>query len=634
MSKKNRSAKRQEKNVSIAPAKDKSPYVHQREKLKNPIQIHQRFDLNEKQKIFIETALNKNTRLILCDGIWGSSKAQPLDAKILTPSGWKTMGEIKVGDDVFSQSGTPTKVLGIFPQGNKEIYKVTFSDGSVTECCLDHLWLTQTERERNKHLRKRNKGNPIYRKAEIPPKIRTLKEIKETLRASRGHINHSIPMVKPIEFSPQKHLIHPYILGALIGDGCLVNRVGLTSADVEIVNKIASLLPEDLIINKQARKEIEYTIVKKDKGKGIYSLNPFKEELKRLGLWGHLSYQKFVPKEYLFDSVENRIELLRGLMDTDGTTRNSYTSFTTTSLELAKNVQFLIQSLGGNAPIIQRNENFYTYKGEKKKGRTSFCVSVKMPNEINPFFLSRKKDKIQQRKKYFPIRYFDSIELVGTKPAQCILVDNPEHLYVTDECIVTHNTYLSVYCSLLLLNDKKIDSILYLRAPIESGQEIGFTPGSIQEKMNPYAEPFFQKLHEFLDEPTIKMLENDKRIEIVPPGFMRGQSWNCKAVIVDEAANFNRAMLELILSRIGPFCKVFIIGSRHQSDINDSDGFMSLFSAFDDEESRAQGIHQFSFNEESDIVRSHFTKFVMRKLGVLKIAEPINEKDWLPSESK
>lgn len=213
-------------------------------------------------------------------------------------------------------------------------------------------------------------------------------------------------------------------------------------------------------------------------------------------------------------------------------------------------------------------------------------------------------------------------------------LDRETRLILCDGIWGSSKTYNAVYCALELLSRKMVDSLLYLRAPVEAGKSIGFLPGDAGSKVNPYAEPLFQKLHELLDEPTIKMLEADKRIEVVPPGFMRGQSWNCKAVIVDEAANFDRAMLELILSRIGPFCKVFIIGSQHQSDIGDPQGFMSLFKAFDDEESRVNGIHCFYFNEESDIVRSVFCRLMMRKLGVLKIPEPIGMGgDWQPSSS-
>ena len=223
-------------------------------------------------------------------------------------------------------------------------------------------------------------------------------------------------------------------------------------------------------------------------------------------------------------------------------------------------------------------------------------------------------------------------------PKQQVFVETALHkdtrLILCDGIWGSAKSYMAVYCALELLSQKRADSILYLRAPVEAGKGIGFLPGDQNSKVNPYAEPLFQKLHELLDDPTIKMLETDKRIEVVPPGFMRGQSWNCKAVIVDEAANFDRAMLELILSRIGPFCKVFIIGSKHQSDIKDPQGFVSVIQAFDDEESRQQGIFVFSFNEESDIVRSPFVKYCMRKLGVIKPIEPIEPigtgGDWVP----
>lgn len=204
-------------------------------------------------------------------------------------------------------------------------------------------------------------------------------------------------------------------------------------------------------------------------------------------------------------------------------------------------------------------------------------------------------------------------------------MDKKTQLILCDGIWGSSKTYLSVYCALQLLSAKRIDGILYLRAPVEAGKGIGFLPGDTQSKVNPYAEPLFQKLHELLDKPAIQMLEQGKYIEVVPPGFMRGQSWNCKAVIVDEAANFSRSMLELILSRIGPFCKVFVIGSHHQSDIADANGFMEVFRAFDDDESRSRGIHTFEFNDEADIVRSEFVKFVMRKLGVLPPKSIVDE---------
>lgn len=257
--------------------------------------------------------------------------------------------------------------------------------------------------------------------------------------------------------------------------------------------------------------------------------------------------------------------------------------------------------LGQPEPAVTKDKSPYVYQRDK----------LKVPLNIRQHF------ELNEKQKAFVERAMD-------KDTRLILCDG---LWGSSK------TWLSVYCALRLLNEKRSESILYLRSPVEAGQSIGYLPGDFAEKLNPYAEPLFQKLHEFLDEASIKMLETDKRIEVVPPGFMRGQSWNCKAVIVDEAANFSKDMLELILSRIGPFCKVFIIGSRHQSDIGNPEGFINLFKSFDDEESRNHGIHCFYFNEESDIVRSAFCRFVMKKMGVFKTPEPVGANgDWQPSK--
>ena len=114
-------------------------YVPQRDKLKNELCIHDRIPWTEKQKEFIRIALDKQTKVIICKSPPGTGKAQPLDALLLTPIGWKQMGDVKVGDLVYSENGKPAQVLGVYPQGEQDVYKITFSDGTSTECSKDHL---------------------------------------------------------------------------------------------------------------------------------------------------------------------------------------------------------------------------------------------------------------------------------------------------------------------------------------------------------------------------------------------------------------------------------------------------------------------------------------------------------------
>jgi phosphate starvation-inducible protein PhoH len=98
---------------------------------------------------------------------------------------------------------------------------------------------------------------------------------------------------------------------------------------------------------------------------------------------------------------------------------------------------------------------------------------------------------------------------------------------------------------------------------------------------------------------------------------VRGLSLNCKAIIVDEASSLTKDELELVLSRIGKFSKVFIIGSKIQSDIKSSKAFCDFMTIFDDIESREHGIYTFEFNEKTDILRSEILQFIMSKIGAI-----------------
>lgn len=573
------------------------------------------FKHNSKQKLIIEKMLHDDTKILILDGLWGSSKAQPLDAKILTSNGWKLMGDIHPGDTVIGSDGKSCNVLNIFPQGKKEIYKVTFSDGSSTECCMDHLWATQTERERNRHSRKRNNGSPIYTKCPLPPKVRTLHEIKDTLLTKRNLVNHSIPMVEPIDFNNVDHVIDPYILGILIGDGGLTRNVRFTSADKEIADKVESLLPSTLQMSNTAI--IEYGIIRRTK---TLKHNPFKLELERLHLMGKKSNDKFIPNEYLFDSLANRINLLNGLMDSDGTTNGYYTSYTTTSKILADNVQFLVESLGGTGIITEfHNCTYINKRNEKRHCLDHYKVSVKLPNNIPPFSLTRKKEKLKPRKKYLPIRYITSITFVAEKNSQCILVDSDNHLYITDHCIVTHNTYCSVYSALKLLARGQIEKIYYVRTPCESSNtaKIGTLPGSLQERLAGYNAVMEEKLVEFIPFNIATKLIKDGVVEYLPPGLIRGRNLTDAVLICDEASNFSWEDILLICSRLGTNSRLYMIGDSFQNDIGKKSGFKKFYDIMNTEKSVEQGIHCHQMRDKSDIVRSGIIRYIMETVGVI-----------------
>jgi hypothetical protein len=343
--------------------------------MERKVEFKQRkFKFSEKQKQLLEICLNPDTKIVFIAGPAGSAKAQPLSEPVLTPNGWVTMGDIKQGDLVMSSDGNPTEVLGVFPQGSKEIFKVSFNDGSFTYCCDDHLWLTQTNNERYSRLRTKTGRvkNPQN------GKVRSLKEIRESLFVSKTkRFNHFIPITQPVNFEPQDHLIHPYLLGALIGDGGLTIGARFTTADEEIVKSFEKLLPENHSI-RAYKEKYAFSIL------GDCQKNLVWEEIKKIGL-NVKSDLKFIPENYLIDSVENRISLLQGLMDTDGTTdaKQGRAVYTSTSQRLAHGVKELIESVGGVARITSFKSKF-TYLGVKKIGKTAYRVNASLPPHIAP----------------------------------------------------------------------------------------------------------------------------------------------------------------------------------------------------------------------------------------------------------
>jgi hypothetical protein len=267
-----------------------------------------------------------------------------------------------------------------------------------------------------------------------------IKSVDEMLLSGVQHSNGSnkyyIPMVSPVEYTEQDLPLDPYLFGILLGDGHLAGEsVKFSSADAYIVSEISKRIPESLMIRRINK--YDYVIRRKDLTK--FCRNPIITALRTLGVYGHKSYTKFIPDVYRYNSVDNRLALLQGLMDSDGYTSGTSSEFSTSSKQLAEDVQDLIWSLGGRTHLKER-ATIYTYNGEKKKGQLSYRLHLSLPNHICPFKLPRKVNAYTVKTKYSPTRAITKIEYVGEEYAQCISVNSKRHLYVTDDYIVTHNT--------------------------------------------------------------------------------------------------------------------------------------------------------------------------------------------------
>ena len=346
-----------------------------------------------------------------------TGKAQPVFAPVLTPTGFVWIGSIRPGQTVIGGDGRPCRVTGVFPQGRKPIFRVVMSDGTQSLCTPDHLWACRSSS--GKH-----RGRPYS--------VMTTAELSRVL-----HRFMHIPMCGPVEFPRADLPLEPYVLGVLLGDGCLGQGVRLSNPENWIIDKLKTLLPEGVSLNSYYGGSLEHGIAAPP-GKR----NPIKTILSNLGLIGRKSPQKFIPKKYLLGDVSQRKDLLAGLMDTDGTIdKKSCVIFDTSSRQLSDDVRWLVMSLGGTAKLRPKKAPVYHHNGETRHGLPDYRLFIKLP--FCPFTLPRKakrwRNPLEMQKQAH--RLVKKIEPAGFAECVCISVDNKDGLYLTNDFIVTHNSH-------------------------------------------------------------------------------------------------------------------------------------------------------------------------------------------------
>ena len=337
----------------------------------------------------------------------GPGKMEDCDTEIYTPDGKRRFGDLKAGDYVFSEYGVPTLVTAIHPQGKLDLYRVTFDDGTFADVGLEHLWKV------------RLKGKMTVLSTEQMMDIGVV-----TMQGSQKYRHFQLPQQGPAQFPTKDLPVHPYLLGVWIGDGSKAKSV-YTSPDEEIEARINSL---------------GYSTTRHsspDRCTNIY-ITRTKSLFAKTETFFKKSYERFIPELYKTASVEQRKELLYGLMDTDGTIdkRDGSIEYSTTSPQLADDVAWLVRSLGGKSTI--KTKRAYLNGVEHR-----LCYRVRVTLNFNPFQLKRKAvywhAPTQLR---YLCRTVVSIEKVEAKEAMCISVACPNHCYLTKDFIVTHNTGL------------------------------------------------------------------------------------------------------------------------------------------------------------------------------------------------
>lgn len=354
---------------------------------------------------------------------------------IPTPEGYKRVDEIKVGDYLFDGFGKPTKVLGVFPQGQQEVWEVRFKDGRVAHCSKDHLWSFCTEGQRKQF----KEGRKFY--------TETLEEISKRPLTRPGHGNQIlVPMQQAVSYPEKSFSIDPYILGLALGDGSFryqdSNKAFMfSSADEELVRYIANINNWEY---KQYENHSKYSWYFEYKDNNKLHKNVWVQELLKdyPELWNTKSEDKFIPKDFLLGSIEQRLALLNGLLDSDGSIdkEKGRVRYCTVSSRLRDNVIELCRSLGFKA-----NWTEDTHKDTLPLYNIEIVGRPK--DKIKLFNLKRKKDLIIQwynnGKRKESNLFNPIIEIINTKTKEemtCFLVDNREHLFLMNDFIVTHNT--------------------------------------------------------------------------------------------------------------------------------------------------------------------------------------------------
>lgn len=386
------------------------------------------FKLAEQQYAGVKMMLE--SRVSVLTGGPGVGKAQPVDSMVLTPKGFVRIGALSVGDKIIAADGSISNVVGVFPQGVKDVYRITFEDGRSTRSCGEHLWKVWTRTsvwspEKKKKVRDRGW------------RVLSLDEIRD--RRERGAAENermAVPMFSPPSDKDRVLPVDPYLMGALLGDGSMSSMM-IAKNDADFLEKISRIVRDaGLVANvRTPGKGCSYVRIS-----GQHK-NWLRDYLRDSGLLNCRSHEKFIPDEFMLASSRQRLELVRGLMDTDGTSgKNRSVTFSSTSEVLARQMQRLIWSLGGKASISERQTYFTGTVGEKKAGRKSYLVGISRENAGELFWLERKGVRLAGQREINRRLRISGIEPAGKAECVCIKIDHPDELYVTDDYIVTHNT--------------------------------------------------------------------------------------------------------------------------------------------------------------------------------------------------
>jgi phage terminase large subunit-like protein len=382
----------------------------------------------------------------------GTGKLLDLGTMIPTPKGWRKLGELAVGDQVFDESGRPCTITATNDRTPDTAYRLTFSDGATVDACSEHLWVTWTHAERKAYLRSTHEPDRTRFPAEWPawrarrvdrwgtasdgagPQVRTTQDIVDTLTyGKRGDLNHAIPHTAPLDLPDVELPVDPWLLGYWLGDGTSV-RADLTVADADL----------PFVTARVAALGLPFSVHRPgSRTPSVRILGDLYTALGALGVRtdrGGRGSVKHVPEAYLWASTAQREALLAGLMDSDGSAdqRGNSVEFCSTSRPLADAVVQLARSLG-QRPVLAESRALLRGVDHGPRYRVTWRPTRQ------PFTMPRKVARVsdpagQGLRNHH--RMIVAAERIEPRPMRCLTVDSPHRTYLcTDAMIPTHNTW-------------------------------------------------------------------------------------------------------------------------------------------------------------------------------------------------
>lgn len=369
---------------------------------------------------------------------------------------WKRNGDLQVGDYVFNRKGEPVQVTGVFPRGLQDIYKVTLNDGRSLLTDGSHLWTYLMSKGKYSENTYTNSTKELFDRGVFIESA-----------DGRRKLNYWIPMNEAVQYPDAKLSVHPYVMGAFIGDGSLtVSSLTFSSNDEDLVSHVAELLG-DCTYKRISNRNFNW-VFPLDKKEGRANLKQSATVFADYpDVCNKRSFEKRIPEEYMNSSIEQRWQLVKGLFDTDGSITDKdngryNVSYISTSLCLIKDIQKLLYSLGvASTYTVSRKAN--------DSHLTQYRLSVKSSNEDKTrfFWLTRKvsiaekakmiasKETKSHKKDYSWVGIVSIEKLDEQASTTCIMVDDEEHLYQAGDFVVSHNTELTKQLAEILFADPK-----------------------------------------------------------------------------------------------------------------------------------------------------------------------------------